>query len=588
MDAALNTLPGAIACSTNGSSATIVDRASETAANSSSGGVVAATAAAAAAAAISPAAAARIAELERELTLLRAASATPTLMSSNSEANVAIAASLSATTAKDAPVFVPYVADVAEWDSMVSSNPGTVIAVQFSAVWCGPCKQLGPVFAELSTQETNLLCRKVDVDDNDEITAKCKVEQMPMVQFYKDGKKIFQFTGDKQKLLREKMGEYNRTSVAPRGAVQTAAPGVPASTASANASATIAAGAATVGGGGGGGGGASPLLALKRAAAAPAGAIDANGENSTGPKPSKKARKKQKKKKKSADGFHNPPKAVFKPTAQALAHFGMINDGDRVLVCLSGGKDSLSMLHTLRQYQHVSKSQGVNFTLAAATVDPGTDAFDPSPLKGYVASLGLPYFYEEQAIIDMAQAANASSICSFCSRMKRGRLYHCARREGYNVLAFGQHLDDLAESFMMAAFHNGFLRTMKANYTVDGGDLRVIRPFVFVRERDLRSFAERVELPVIAENCPGCFEAPKERHRTKQLLASQEILFPQLFNSLQAAMMPLMSVDRTGSQSRQGAAVATVSESSKPAPIVDGAVAALMKAGAAAAKEEDE
>lgn len=115
---------------------------------------------------------------------------------------------------------------------------------------------------------------------------------------------------------------------------------------------------------------------------------------------------------------------------------------------------------------------------------------------------------------------------------------------------------------------------MKANYTVDGGDLRVIRPFVFVRERDLRTFAERVELPVIAENCPGCFEAPKERNRTKQLLAAQELLFPQLFSSLQAAMMPLMSVDRTGSQS-------------KPKELKDGAVAALMKAGAAAAADED-
>lgn len=190
----------------------------------------------------------------------------------------------------------------------------------------------------------------------------------------------------------------------------------------------------------------------------------------------------------------------------------------------------------------------------------------------------------------MAQAANASSICSFCSRMKRGRLYHCARREGYNVLAFGQHLDDLAESFMMAAFHNGFLRTMKANYTVDGGDLRVIRPFVFVRERDLRTFAERVELPVIAENCPGCFEAPKERHRTKQLLASQEILFPQLFSSLQAAMMPLMAVDRTGSQSRPkgdaGGGGGSGESGGQKAPVVDGAVAALMKAGAAAAAEE--
>jgi len=91
----------------------------------------------------------------------------------------------------------------------------------------------------------------------------------------------------------------------------------------------------------------------------------------------------------------------------------------------------------------------------------------------------------------------------------------------------GQHLDDLAESFFMSVFHNGRLRTMKANYKVKEGDLRVIRPLVYVRERQLRQFAEKQHLPVIAENCPACFESPKERHRTKQVLAQQELLFPR-------------------------------------------------------------
>ncbi|XP_060584286.1 tRNA-cytidine(32) 2-sulfurtransferase-like [Ruditapes philippinarum] len=129
--------------------------------------------------------------------------------------------------------------------------------------------------------------------------------------------------------------------------------------------------------------------------------------------------------------------------------------------------------------------------------------------------------------------------------MKRGRIYACARREGYNVLALGQHLDDLCESFLMSIFHNGILRTMKANYTVEEGDLRVIRPFVYVREKDLRMFAENNKLPVIAENCPACFEAPKERHRIKQLLASQEIMFPRIFSSLMAAIKPIMAINKT-------------------------------------------
>lgn len=153
-----------------------------------------------------------------------------------------------------------------------------------------------------------------------------------------------------------------------------------------------------------------------------------------------------------------------------------------------------------------------------------------------------------------------ASICSFCSRMKRGRLYACARREGYNVLMYGHHLDDLAETLFMSAFHNGYLNTMKVHYTVKEGDLRMARPFAYVRERDIRAFAERadVRLPIISENCPACFEAPTERARVKQLLAAQELLYPHLFQSLARAMRPLMAQQREkgvdGAGSTHGAA----------------------------------
>lgn len=138
-------------------------------------------------------------------------------------------------------------------------------------------------------------------------------------------------------------------------------------------------------------------------------------------------------------------------------------------------------------------------------------------------------------ILAQALSVDVRSICAFCSRMKRGRLYAAARREGFNVLAFGQHLDDLAESFLMSAFHNALLRTMLAHYTVKfashsplplpslrqtgvdrQGDLRIIRPFVYVREKELRAFAESKRLPVIPENCPACFEQPKVNCRPPQ------------------------------------------------------------------------
>ena len=166
--------------------------------------------------------------------------------------------------------------------------------------------------------------------------------------------------------------------------------------------------------------------------------------------------------------FHIPSKALIHSGIAAIEEFQMINNGDRIIVCVSGGKDSLSMLHLLKHYQFICKSRGIHFDLAAATVDPQTpDTFDPSPLKIYMKNLGLPYFYLSEPIMERAKEEECKSICSYCSRMKRGILYTCARKNGYNVLALGQHLDDLAESFLMSIFHNGLLRTMKANYTIE-------------------------------------------------------------------------------------------------------------------------
>ena len=111
----------------------------------------------------------------------------------------------------------------------------------------------------------------------------------------------------------------------------------------------------------------------------------------------------------------------------------------------------------------------------------------------------------------------------------------------YNVIALAQHLDDLAESFMMSAFHGGQLNTMKANYVIDKGDLRVIRPLVYVRERQTRDFAENAKLPVIPENCPACFDMPTQRFYFKQLLNNEEKTNPNVYKSLLSAMRPLMN-----------------------------------------------
>lgn len=233
-----------------------------------------------------------------------------------------------------------------------------------------------------------------------------------------------------------------------------------------------------------------------------------------------------------------PPKALMRPIGRAIVDYDMIRDGDRIMLGVSGGKDSLSLLHILK---HLSTYAPVKFELAALTIDPQVEGFDPSRLKQYMKDMGIPYFYEEYPIEEQAQKSmKKDSFCSFCSRMKRGLMYSTARREGYNVLALAQHLDDLAESFLMSAFHQGQLRTMKAHYLNDDGDIRIIRPLVYVRERQTADFASNSDMPIIADSCPACFSMPTQRDHMKQLLLSEEQQTKNIYKNLLTAMRPLM------------------------------------------------
>ena len=223
---------------------------------------------------------------------------------------------------------------------------------------------------------------------------------------------------------------------------------------------------------------------------------------------------------------------------RAIADYRMIQDGDRILLGVSGGKDSLSLLLVLR---HLQRYAPVAFELGVVTVDPEIDGFDPSGLTQYYDGLHVTWHYKQQPIMEEAKSHLAGdSFCAYCARMKRGIMYAACREHGYNVLALAQHLDDLAESFLMSAFHQGKLGTMKAHYTIDAGDLRVIRPLVYVRETQTAAFAAAAELPVVPDSCPACFTAPTQRAHMKTLLAREEREHPNLFANLLSAMRPLM------------------------------------------------
>lgn len=234
-----------------------------------------------------------------------------------------------------------------------------------------------------------------------------------------------------------------------------------------------------------------------------------------------------------------PPKSVLRKVGRAIADFDMIRAGDRILLGVSGGKDSLSLLQILC---HLRTYAPVEFSLGVITVDPEVEGFDPSSLTGYFDRIGVPWHYERQAIMAQAHdSMDGDSFCAFCSRMKRGIMYSTCRREGYNVLALAQHLDDLAESFLMSAFHQGRLGTMKAHYVNDAGDVRVIRPLVYVRESQTAAFAQEAGLPVVPDSCPACFSMPTRRAHFKTLLAREEREHAQLYANLLTAMRPLMS-----------------------------------------------
>ncbi|XP_056640818.1 uncharacterized protein LOC130447813 isoform X2 [Diorhabda sublineata] len=246
-----------------------------------------------------------------------------------------------------------------------------------------------------------------------------------------------------------------------------------------------------------------------------------------------------------ATRYNCPPKNIWEPSLEALTEFEMVKDGDKVMVCLSGGKDSLCLLHMLLEYQNYVKNKGVLFSIGAVTVDPDSSGCDPCMLIPHLKTQGVHYIIDDKKS-DVANEREKlegakENYYSFCSPGLRHRLYSSAKSSGYNVLAIGQHLDDLCESFLLSVFHTGKLRTLRAHYYIREHDLRVIRPFVYVREKVLRQYSTNENLPVLTSSSSP--KLTKESQRVKQVLIQQEILFPKLFASLRSALHPLIGFE---------------------------------------------
>ena len=229
-------------------------------------------------------------------------------------------------------------------------------------------------------------------------------------------------------------------------------------------------------------------------------------------------------------------KKISSLVGRTNAEYKLIKEGDKVLVGFSGGKDSLTLIHTLNRMKKVAQ---YDFDFKAVTVTYGMGE-QVQFLADHCKEHGIDHEIIDTKIFELAgeKIRKNSSFCSFFSRMRRGYLYTTALEQGFNKVALGHHLDDAMESFFMNFFYNGTMRSMPPIYKAENG-LEVIRPLIFCRERQLRAFADKNEINVIGdEACPGMrfdIKMPHARASTKKLLAKLEEENPQIFVSVKAA-----------------------------------------------------
>jgi tRNA(Ile)-lysidine synthase TilS/MesJ len=232
----------------------------------------------------------------------------------------------------------------------------------------------------------------------------------------------------------------------------------------------------------------------------------------------------------------NLSKKLTSNIGKTNAQYGLIKDGDKILVGFSGGKDSLTLIHALKRMQSVAPFK---FELKAVTITYGMGE-QVQFLAEHCKEHDIDHEIIDTQIFDISKdkIRENSSFCSFVSRMRRGYLYTYALENGFNKLALGHHLDDAMESFFMNMFYNGSLRSMPPRYKAKNG-LTVIRPLIFCRERQLRAFATDNETMVIGdEACPAMrvdIKMPHARASTKEFLAKMEEENPQIFTTLKAS-----------------------------------------------------
>ncbi len=228
-------------------------------------------------------------------------------------------------------------------------------------------------------------------------------------------------------------------------------------------------------------------------------------------------------------------KRIKNAVGRAIADYGLIEEGDRIAVAVSGGTDSYTLLHLLEELR---RRAPVKYELMALTIDSGYPGFRTDIIAEHLTAHGFRHHVEKTNHFDIIREKRRpdSSYCSICARLKRGVLYTLAQRHGCNKLALGHHMDDFIETLLLNQFFVGSLKAMAPRMLADNGVTTVIRPLVYVEERDIIPFSRENRFPVVCCCCPVCGRADLQRKRMKRLLAELEQENPHVKRSLLSAL----------------------------------------------------
>ena len=237
---------------------------------------------------------------------------------------------------------------------------------------------------------------------------------------------------------------------------------------------------------------------------------------------------------KTREKLHN---RIKRSCGKAIGDFKLIEDGDRIAVAVSGGKDSWTLLHILNDLRQRAP---VNFELIAVNFDPGFPGYRSDLIADYLHRHNLPWHLEKttSAAVIEEKLRPGSSYCAFCARLRRGFLYRVAQQLGCNKVALGHHLDDFIETLLLNQFYAGKLAAMSPKMLADNGKQTVIRPLVYVEEALISDYSGRCDFPIISCACPLAAEQEQlqQRQRMKRLIKELSSEIPQIRHSLLSAM----------------------------------------------------